>query len=346
MKILSDKIDAKSQSGTAVLVPTSPDDFYVLSGIISPGDTIEAHTTRKLSRDGGRTQQKVSLKLTIRVETTEFDLQDGSMSVKGKICKENEFIQLGAYHTIHIHLDEKFNLMKSNWTHHSHRVLRDSAKEVPTFVFVIFYDRECVVSSSSSNGTSILTKAEVKNKNYKPLFTCILKLKDKIRGIIIGGFTSAADEFHKALVKEDKTLDKQTRVMKLGNEYKGLPNARVIGRMLVDRSLSKTFSEVKYIEDLRELGDFLESFDRGQKNACVGLTEIKEAVEYGAIKTFFILDSLYRPKTVEERRRVETLLKELSELRAKICVIPSDHELGERLKTIGGLAGVLTFTYK
>lgn len=65
MKIISNKIESRTASGSVVLLPTSADDLYVLSSVISEEDTVEAYTTRKLSLDGGRTQQKVTARLMV-----------------------------------------------------------------------------------------------------------------------------------------------------------------------------------------------------------------------------------------------------------------------------------------
>ena len=69
----------------------------------------------------------------------------------------------------------------------------------------------------------------------------------------------------------------------------------------------------------------------------LALTRLGEAFEYGAIKTLFITDALYRPRTVEERKKIEDILNQAAELRVKICVIPVIHESGEKLKAMVGL---------
>lgn len=346
MKIVADKIDKKSLCGSIVLVCTCPDDLYVLSSIVAEGDAVEAVTTRKLSLDGGKTQQKIVTRLAVRVETADFDLEDGIMSVKGKICRENEHVQMGTYHTLHVSLDEKFELTKKKWSRHSCGSLVEATREVPGLCFVVFYDRECVVSSVSPNSIKNLYKGEIKNKNYKPVTASLAGMKGKAKAIVVASFSTTAEEFCKALVKEDRSMEKQVSAIRLTPEYKNIPNARVVSRLLTDRRFAKTFSEIKYVDDLREVEDFFLEIQRGGKKTCVGFGEVREALEYGAIKTLFITDALYRPRTVEERRRTEEVVNQAAELRAKICVIPVIHESGEKLKAMGGIAGNLQFTYR
>ncbi|KAI4292232.1 protein pelota [Pancytospora philotis] len=346
MKIVSNQIDSKSRSGTVVLVPTCADDIYALSSVVFPEDVVEAHTTRKLSMDGGRSQQKISLRLAIKVETADFDLEDGVMSVKGRICKENEHVQQGTYHSIHVALNDKFELTKQRWTRTEQKILADSTKEVLGICFVVLYDKDCVVSAVGSNNIKNAYKAEIKNKNYKPAIAAVLALRAQARIVIIAGFSSANDVFYKALLKEDKTLEKSTTVVKLTPEYKNIPNAKVINKMLLDKQLSKAFSEVQYVGDLRMVEDFFVMIAVGKADVCVGFAEIEEALEYGALKTLFITDALYRPRTVEARKHIEKYIGQALELRAKICVIPEIHESGAKLKEMGGIAGVLQFSYK
>lgn len=346
MKIISNKIDSKSLAGSAVLIPTCSDDLYALSSIIAAGDDVEAFTTRKLSLDGGRTQQKIVARLMVKVETTDFDLEDGIMSVKGKINKENEYVQQGSYHTLHISLDEKFELFKKKWSRQDQKMLFETTKEVPSLCFVIFYDKECVVSAVTSNNITNVHKSEVKNKNYKPIVAAVIGLKDKMKMAVVASFSSVGEDFYKALVKEDKGVEKHSSFIRLPSEYKNMANSKVIGRVLTDRRFAKTFSEIKYVDDLREIEEFFLGLTLGNKKMCLGFSEIQEAFEYGAIKTLFITDILYRPRTVEERKNIEKIIAQATELRAKICVIPVIHEHGEKLKLMGGIAGVLQFTYK
>lgn len=344
MKIVCNKIDHKTLSGSMALVPNNADDFYVLSSVVQAEDNIEAVTTRKLSLDGGKTQQKITVKLALKVETLSIDLEDCMMSAKGKICKENEFIQCGSYHTIHIGIDDKFELYKKKWTREQQRSIVEATKDIPNVCFIVFYDRECVVSTVSPNNIKNIYKGELKSKNFKPIISAIKTLN--VKSIIVAGFSNAAEELLKATEKEDKNLMKQMNTVKLTSEYKNISNSKVVTKMMTDRKYAKLFSELKYVDDLREAEDFLLSIQLGSNKTVVGYDEVDEAFEYGAIKTLFMTDQLHRPRTVEERKKSEIIIAKAEELRAKICIVPVIHESGERLKEMGGLAGLLQFTYK
>jgi protein pelota len=332
MKILSNKIENRTSSGSVVLIPTSADDLYMLSSVIAEDNTVEAHTTRKLSLDGGHTQQKITVKLMVKAETLAFDLDDGIMSIKGKVCKENEYIEQGVYHTIHVSLGEKFELWKARWTRRDTRLLSESTKDIPHIAFIVFYDRDCAVSSVTPNNIRNTFKGEIKAKNFRPVLSAVAGLKDNIKMLVIASFSAIGEEFYRALSKENKALGASATAIKLTPEYKNIPNAKVISRILVDKQFAKSFKEVAYVNDLQEIEDFFLSVMLGSKKICVGLAEIQEAFEYGAIKVLFVTDALYRPRTVEERRAIEAVVAQATELRARICIIPVIHESGERLR--------------
>lgn len=346
MKILNISMEGKSSIGSIKIMPLCSDDLYALNDVIVPGDVIEAQTTRKVSMDGGKTQHKVSLVLAIKVETIETDLDDCIMYIKGKTCKEHENVRQGSYHTLDIVLNEHFTISKNDWTDSMIRKLKEAKNEDSEMCFIIFYDKDCVVSRISQTGVKNIYKEEIKNKNYKALINSILSVKEGIKNFVIASISDVRNDFAKALLKDHKDLEKKVSVLKLTPDYKGIPNSKVISKMLVEKNFAQAFANVKYVDDLREIEGFFLDISLGKKNSCVGEKEVLEAFEYGALKTLFITDSFYRPGTVEERKKNSSIIQQAHNFRAKVCIIPVSHEHGQRLKSMGHIAGVLQFDYK
>lgn len=346
MKIESNTIDPKSRAGSLKLVPNNNDDIYYLNLIISPGDRVSSYTTRKISLDGGKTQQKKTLKLEIRVEAIESDLEIGIMYVKGKTCCENEYVRIGSYHTIDISVGNGFVLNKAEWKNSDIAKIKECCKEMPEVCFVVFFEKDCVVSTVSSNDIKTVYKEGIKSKNFKEIIANIIKLKDKVRNVVIASTSDVRSEFHKLLVKQDPSIDKISIVVKLTGDYKGLSNSKVISRILSDKATLTNLQNIKFVDDLREVQKLFNAIDLSQEEVCIGLKEVSEAMEYGAIKTLFVTDRFCKPKTVSEREFADAFVKKARDLRAKICVIPVGLDLGERLESIGGVACSLSFNYK
>lgn len=328
------------------LVPSNSDDIYYLSTIITPGDIVSCYTTRKLSLDGGKTQKKVTLKLQVRVESTESDLEIGIMYVKGKTSCEHEHVRVGSYHTLDVVVGEEFILTKIKWESSDIRRITECAKEVPEICFIVFYDKDCVVSTASSNGTKVEYKGEVRAKNYKELLSAVLKLRSRVKSFVVASISDIRNDFYKSFVKTDDALVKTTSVLKLTPDYRGLPNSKVVSKILSDKSMASTFNSVKLVNDIREMQNFFASIDTSREDVCIGIKEVAEAIDYGAIKTLFVTDKFCKPRSVGERAFADGFIRKAAEMRARVCVVPVALDLGERLEAIGSVACTLSFVYK
>ena len=67
------------------------------------------------SATGSSFSERVRTVLTLSVEAIEYDTTACSLRVKGRNIKENQFVKMGAYHTIDLQLNQKFTLSKENW---------------------------------------------------------------------------------------------------------------------------------------------------------------------------------------------------------------------------------------
>ena len=64
---------------------------------------------------GLTTTSRVHTTLTICVKSLDFDTQASVLRVKGTNFEENQFVRMGAYHTIDLELNRKFNITKTEW---------------------------------------------------------------------------------------------------------------------------------------------------------------------------------------------------------------------------------------
>ncbi len=67
------------------------------------------------STTGSSSSERVRTVLTLSVESIEYDTTGCAMRVKGRNIRENQFVKMGAYHTIDLQLNQKFTLTKENW---------------------------------------------------------------------------------------------------------------------------------------------------------------------------------------------------------------------------------------
>ena len=76
--------------------------------------TIHSKVTSE-SNTGSSSSERVRTVLTISVETIEYDTTACTLRVKGRNIKENQFVKMGAYHTLDLQMNQKFTLTKEHW---------------------------------------------------------------------------------------------------------------------------------------------------------------------------------------------------------------------------------------
>ncbi|KAG8321263.1 hypothetical protein J6590_049571 [Homalodisca vitripennis] len=67
------------------------------------------------SSTGSSTSSRVRTTLTISVETIDFDTQACMLRLKGRNIEENQYVKMGAYHTLDLEVNRKFSLCKPEW---------------------------------------------------------------------------------------------------------------------------------------------------------------------------------------------------------------------------------------
>ena len=99
------------------LQPDSPEDMWHAYNLISPGDGVRASTIRRVINQSGNvtSTNRMHMTLTIKVETVDFDTNASVLRVKGKNETENEYVRLGAYHTLDLEVGKVFSIRKDEW---------------------------------------------------------------------------------------------------------------------------------------------------------------------------------------------------------------------------------------
>ncbi|VDD79359.1 unnamed protein product [Mesocestoides corti] len=117
MRILSKSIDRYS-SGSITLIAENEEDMWLIYNLVQIGDSFCCSTVRKVqteSSTGSVASKTVRTTLTIEIETIDFDTHGSVLHLKGRNIVENQFVKLGAYHTLQIGIQDKFTVSKQEW---------------------------------------------------------------------------------------------------------------------------------------------------------------------------------------------------------------------------------------
>ncbi len=316
------------------LTPENVNDLWILSDIIKPGDIVTGKTTRSLEIRRGEERVKTKRKpvvLTIEVEKVDFSER---LRLGGKIVEGPEDIKKG-YHTIEVKPGSFITVNKTwkNWE--INKIKAAAKKSEPVFICILdeseadFYIlEEKVRHLLHLTGGLGKGMGESKKPEYYGKILSELKKADT-KKIIIAGPGFAKEEIQKLVKEKAKDISEKIVIDSLSHTgevgLQELLKRGIIERIATD---SRIVEETNIVEKL-----FGEIAKEGK--VVYGLKETKQALEAGAVEVLLISDV--------KAREFEDLLEKAEKTRTKIMIISSQHQSGEKLLGMGGIAGFLRY---
>lgn len=130
--------------GWVDLIPEDEEDMWHVYNLVSAGDTVRAKTDRKVhtqSSTGTTSSFRVTMSLAIIVKKTMFSAAASSettgdksearavMSITGQVTEANDWVRVGAYHTLELERGRKFRLSKgTGWDSVALERIEDATK--------------------------------------------------------------------------------------------------------------------------------------------------------------------------------------------------------------------------
>lgn len=355
LKIL--KTDLKK--GEIRLLPENLDDLWHLYNVITESDEIYAKTTREVKPEGVGLRptkgRRIPVSLRIRVKDVTFDRQTDRLRVKGIITETPEELSAkGAHHTINITIGKPLTIIKKEWFEYQLKRLKRACEVPVTPIVVAAIDYgECCVAVLRHYGFNIKTEIEVKlpgkleaEKRAEALVdffhsaaTSLLAAQNETNGsIAIVGPGPVKDEFVKYLGERFPKLAEH--VVSVGSVSSG--GVAGIYEALRCGILTHVAEHVRASEETRFVEEVFARLGSGGAVAF-GFNDVEKAVEYGAVELLLVVDRLLREAQDEERRRLEDLMRTTENRRGRVIIVSMEHEAGEKLWSIGGIAALLRF---
>jgi len=113
--------------------------------------------------------------------------------------------------------------------------------------------------------------------------------------------------------------------------------------VLADPSVASRLSDTKAQAETKAFNQFLETMAVDPCKAVYGFRHVQLAAEQRALDTLMVSDSLFRSKSIEERRKYVNLVEEIREQGSNVLVFSSAHVSGEQLSQMTGIAAILRF---
>jgi len=310
----------------------------ILKEIVNTGSFITDKSTRsiKIKRKGELVRANTGRRevlMKLQVEKTELKEK---LRLTGKIVEAPEDVEKG-YHTIEVEPD-KFLKIEKQWKGWEIDRIKSAERRAEPVLVCILDESEADfyflkerykhlfhIDSEVSGKRYDTKKAEEKQKEYFSKILEILKSK-QVNKIIIAGPAFAKENILKlAKEREKQLLEKIITDSTFQTGEAGLQELLKKGLIEKLTKISRVTEETNAVESL------LEALGSSSK-AVYGLESVKNAINSG-LKLLLVSD--------EKIREFEETLDLADKMRVKIMVVSSNHEAGEKLLGLGGIAGLL-----
>jgi len=352
-------LETNLKKGLMKLVPENLDDLWHLYNVIYPNDEVYTKTTRQVKPEGEylrpQKAKRISVFLGVRVKKVLWDKTLNRLRVHGTVCQApEELIGIGSYHTLNISVGQPLTIVKEKWQKHQlERLERASKPKTAPIIILSIDDEEYCIATLQQYGVETKVEERIKLpskleagkrvKAKKGYFNKALKALKRVwapsrNPVVVIGVGFIKNEFVN-YVKE-----KSPEIAKAIVDVKGVNSSGVAGIKEALRSgvLVKALKHVRVVEEASVVEEVLERIGRGLPVAY-GIDEVKRACNYGAIETLVLTDAKLRETSDEERVQLERIMREVEEKNGRVIVISTEHEAGNKLSSLGGIAAILRF---
>lgn len=354
--------------GSVKMTPIDADDLWFVYNLIAHGDSVMAATVRKVLRETstGRDAERVKLKLEIKVEAIEYDKVGSVLRIRGKNVLENEYVKIGAFHTLEIELRRPFVLRKELWDSMALHVLNQASDPAASADLAVVLMQEGLAHILLVGRSLTITRAKIEtpiprkhgpaiagyqtalNKFFEHLLQAFLKHVDfnVVRCAVIAspGFTK--DQFHRHLLLEAERrqlrpiIENKSRIV-LVHTSSGYKHS--LKEVLDAPNVMNMIKDTKAAQEVRVLKDFFDMLSNDPDRACYGPKHVEVAHERMAVQTLLITDELFRNADIPMRKKYVNLVNSVKGSGGTVHIFSSMHASGEQLAQLTGVAAILRF---
>ncbi|XP_071495693.1 protein pelota homolog [Diadema setosum] len=368
MKLISRDFE-KDGAGQVTLIPEDSEDMWHAYNLVAPGDSLRSTTVRKVTTEsstGSSSSNRVRTVLTISVEDIDFDNQACMLRVKGRNIQENQYVKMGAYHTLDLEMNRKFTLAKQSWDIVALERIDMACDPTQTADVGAVIMQEglahiCLVTPSM---TLIRAKLEHniprKRKGfcqqhdkglirfYDAVMQGILRHInfDIVKCVLVGSPGFVKDQFCEYMfqqaIKQDLKILLENK-SKFVQVHASSGHKHALKEILSDPAISAKLADTKASGEVKALDQFYSMLQTEPDRAFYGLKQIQTANEGLAIETLLISDKLFRSSDIVKRKVYVDLVESVRENGGEVKVFSTLHVSGEQLDQLTGLAAILRF---
>lgn len=354
MKIIGKNL----RQGFVKVVPSSDDDLWHLYNVIYKGDEVYAYSSRAVKTDQEysrpKSAERISAFMGIKVESVAWDKFLGKLRVHGIIIQAPDIMPTGAHHTLSIALNQPVTIVKMEWPKHLlDRLNRASRTEKPMIILAID-DEGFALAETKQYGVDIKLEermklpgkqeAEKRSSATKSYFKRVVNSLNQLwssrhKSIVIVGVDYIKNDFTKFLSHD--AVDMAKSVV----DVKSVNNGGVSGIYEALRSgvLLRAAKQMRIMAETEVMEEVMKRLGKGEATVTYGLEAVEKAVQMGAVERLVLADTMLREAGEKQRLHLEKLMREVEQRRGSITVVSTEHEAGEKLLALTGIAALLRF---
>lgn len=346
MKLLRN--EAFTKSGSVEVVMESTADVYMLYNLVDAEDRIKTLTCRKIALDSAGTQKKMTLLMVVRVEEKTLDVGSEKMYCKGKTVSEHEHVKKGSYHTLDLEVGTRLTIYKDSWTEMSMDLLKKMQRNSFDLFFVILHEKTITILSLSHGFINKTHRITIKNKSYKPVFEYLENTILGAKKVVVVTFKDDRKVFSTQLA-DTKGMSQHIKLfcdVQLDDDMKNLTGLKVVEAVFTTQRHLEKLSKTGLEDEVYQMELFVRNFHKSPGLVCIGIEELEEAINYGAVKNVLMTYEKYRKLNSECMQRVEMVFNQIKGIGGATFMVPEMHLIGQKLKELGGLVANLKFEYR
>mmetsp|Transcript_26820 Transcript_26820/g.88008 ORF Transcript_26820/g.88008 Transcript_26820/m.88008 type:complete len:381 (+) Transcript_26820:370-1512(+) len=370
MKLVKRAFD-KGGAGYLKVIPTEPEDMWILYNIVRQGDRATATTVRKVQREtgGGERSESERVKLTIcvEVEAIEYDAEGASLRLRGRNLTESDHIKLGAYHTLEVELHRAVTIEKEEWDSMDLERVEEASDPAASADLAAVVMQEglahlCLVGNAQTlmrarvevsmprkHGPAVMGYDKAVGKFFERVMQAIVQHVrwDVVKCVVLAGPGFTKDSFYEWLMLEATRRDERTLIENkakfLGGVHASSGHKHALKEVLADAGVMTRIKDTKALAEVRALDAFYAMLSSEPERAFYGPGHVRAAHELGAVQTLLLTDSVFRNADPNERRKMVALADEVRDAGGVVHVFSSMHVSGEQLALLSGMAAILRF---
>ncbi|CAH0036436.1 unnamed protein product [Clonostachys solani] len=376
MKLAKRKLPADIEGQPVSLLPEDPEDMWHAYNLISTGDIIHGHTSRKVVRKNDATDQtsaeRVHLDLAIRVRGTSFDPITSILRVTGAVISENEHAPLGSQHSIEVEPHRAFTIIKpepEGWDSVATETLREALSDDKDGALAAVVMQEgianiCLVTQFrtvlKTRVESVIPKKRDTSSDqeagmrrfFEKVLASLQRAVDfsQSRPLLLASPGFVANDFKNFIAgkgrdNSDKVLANVAKLATVVHANTG--HIHSLNEVLKSPEVLAKMKDVRFAKEALLMDSFFDMLKLDDGRAWYGSKAVEKAVDEGAVGpgggALLINNSLFRSQNLAVRKKYVAIVDKVKADGGEARILSSDHESGQRLSMLGDIAAILNY---